>query len=218
MRCETMHRSVGVVLLAVVLACLSGCAAWRPKPVIDLPSASKQLMARADEAWQARDFEQARRLYGMLSESYVGDPLREEAVLRLALMEVVLPGEGPDVDAALETLAGMNLGEASVGQMAYRETLIQLLGLYRGDREAIRMLLAQNRRLEAQLAGREVEAIHQKASLYQWRLDVGRANRKVEQMEVELEKIRQEIQLLKEIDMMLQSEDDGPPSPPNAIP
>lgn len=218
MRCETIRRGVGVALLAVALVWLNGCNLLHREPEPALPSASEQLMLQADEAWQAGDYEQARRLYGILTESFVGDPNREEAVLRLALMEVVLPGEGPDVVAALETLAGMNLEEASAGQAAHRDALVQLLDLYQKDREAIRMLLDQNRRLEAQLSGREVEAIHQKASLYQWRLDVGRANQRVEQLEVELGKIRQEIKLLKEIDMMLQSEDGGQPPPPSEVP
>ena len=164
MRCETTNRVAGVVLLAIALVCLGGCNLLHREPAPPLPSASEQLMTQADEAWRSRNFDEARRLYGMLAESFDGDPNREEAVLRLALMDVVLPGEGPDVDAALETLAGMNLEEASAGQSACREALVQLLESYRGNREAIRMLLAQNRRLEAQLAGREVEAIRQKAS------------------------------------------------------
>lgn len=217
MRCETMRRGIGAVLLAVALSWLSGCNLIRREPEPPLPSASEQLMAQADEAWQSRDYEQARRLYVMVAGSFVGDRNREEAILRLALMDVILPGEGPDTEAALDTLAGIDPEVASAGQSAYRDALVQLLDLYRGNRQAIRMLLDQNRRLEAQLAGREAEAIRQKASLYQWRLDVGRANQRVEQLEVELEKIRQEIKLLKEIDMMLQTETDGPSSPPAGL-
>jgi hypothetical protein len=209
MRCKRIRRGVFVVLLVIGLAGLSGCNRYKKKQEIEQPPASEELMAQADEAWQAKNFDRARQFYSMVAESYIGDPNREEAILRLALMDVVLPGEGPDVEAALQKLAGMDLEGTSTGSWSFREALIQLLELHRGDREAIRMLLDQNRRLEAQVAGREVEAIHRKASLYQWRLDVGRANQRVEQLEVELEKIRHEIKLLKEIDMMLQTEAGG---------
>jgi hypothetical protein len=219
MRCEFgQRRGVGAALLLAALVWLNGCTLLHRKPELPLPSASEQMMIEADQAWQARNYDEARRIYGIVTESFPGDPNREEAWLRLALLQVILPGEGPDAAAALELLAGMDQQEMSVGQAAYRQSLLQLLELYQGNREAIRMLLEQNRRLEAQLAGREVEAIRQKASLYQWRLDVGQANQRVEQLEVELGKIRQEIKLLKDIDMMLQNESAEDPSPPGNVP
>lgn len=218
MRCKTMSRGVAVVLLTISLVYLGGCTWRKPKQEIEPPSASEELMVQADEAWQAMDFDRARQLYGLVAESYIGDPCREEAILRLVLMDVVLPGEGPDVESALEKLAAMDLEGTSIGSLSCRDALIELLELHRGDREAIRMLLDQNRRLEAQVAGREVEASHQKASLYQWRLDVGRANERVEQLEVELQKIQQEIKLLREIDMMLQTEAGGHLSPSETKP
>lgn len=219
MQCESLRRrGVVAALLVAALIWLNGCTLLRREPEPPLPPVSVQLMNEADEAWQARNYDEARRIYSMVVESFPGDPNREEAYLRLALMEVILPGDGPDVAAALELLAGRNLDGMSAGQAAYQEALVQLLELYRGNREAIRILLEQNHRLEARLAGREVEAIRQKASLYQWRLDVGRANQRVEQLEVELGKIRQEITLLKEIDMMLQTETGDQPSPPSEGP
>ncbi len=219
MRCEHMQRGgVVAVLLAAAMIWLNGCSLLHRKPELPLPPASEQMMIEADQAWQARNYDEARRIYGMVTEGFPGDPNREEVWLRLALLEVILPGEGPDVEAALELLAGMDQEEMSVGQAAYRESLVQLLDLYKGNREAIRILLEQNRRLEAQLAGREVEAIRQKASLYQLRIDVGRANQRVEQLEAELGKIRQEIKLLKDIDMMLQTETAEQPAPPSEVP
>ncbi len=219
MRFEPIRRGViGAALLVAALVWLNGCTLLRREPEPPPPPVSVQLMIEADEALQARNYDEARRIYGMISESLPGDPNREEAFLRLALLEVILPGDGPDVEEALELLAGMDPEEMSAGQVVHREGLLELLDVYRRNREAIRILLEQNRRLEARLSGREVEAIRQKASLYQWRLDVGRANERVEQLEVELDKIRQEIQLLKEIDMMLQTETGDQPSPSGEVP
>lgn len=217
MQCRTWQEwGILTVLLAVVLVGLNGCSLMHREPEPPPPPASEQMMVQADDAWLARDFEGARRLYGMIVESFPGDPACEEAYLRLAAMEVVLPGDGPDVGKTLELLARMDKDTLTAGQAASREALVTLLELYRGDREAIRMLLEQNRRLEARMAGQEREAIRQKASLYQWRLDVGQANQRVEQLEVELGNIRQEINLLKDIDMMLQTETgEEPPSPPD---
>lgn len=218
MRFETIRSGASLVLLAVALVWLVGCKPKDINTTLDPPTPLEQLMTQADEAWQSRDYEEARRLYGIIAGSFVGDSEREEAILRMALMQVVLPGEGPDAKAALETLAGMNLKVATAGQMAYRDALTTLLGLYQGNREAVRMLLDQNRRLEAQLAGRQVEVNRQKENLGKWSNDVDRANQRVEQLEVELDKIRQEITLLKEIDMMLQPEAGDQPSPPNEVP
>jgi hypothetical protein len=202
-----------VVLLAA-LAWLNGCG-LRQKPEPAPPSASEQLMIQAEKAWRGRDFEEARRLYGMIAESFPGDPAGEEAYLRLAAMEIVLPGDGPNAERALELLARMDQEAMTTSQASTREALVELLELYRGNREAIRMLSQLNHRQEAQLAGLEVEAIRQKASLNQWRRDVDQANQRVQQLEVELDSIRQEIKLLKEIDMMLQTEsgEEHPPPP-----
>jgi len=212
-RSDARHLLIPGVALTVALLLGGGCSLLRPAPEEVPISASEQLMIRADEAWQTRDFTEAARLYGMVTESVADDPQRDEALLRLALMEVVLPGDGPDTAAARKRLAAMSPESMSAGHAAIREALLELLGLYEGSHEAVRMLLEQNRKLEAKLAGRETEAIHQKASLYQWRKDVGRATQRAERLEMELEALRQEIKLLKEIDMMLQT-GDGDTTPP----
>ncbi len=214
MRYEAIRKGGSLVMLLAALAGLTGCNLMRGKPEPPQPSASEQLTIQADEAWRARDFEEARRLYGMIAESFPGDPAREGALLRLAAMDVVLPGDGPDVKKTLELLALMDQNVMTAGQAVLREALLKLLDLYSRNREAIRMLSDLSRRQEAQLDSRELEAIRQKASLYQWRLDVDQANQRVEQMELELDKIRQEIKLLKDIDMMLQTETGEEPPPP----
>ncbi len=215
---DNMRKGVPAVLLVTTLVGLTGCQLLRREPEPPMPTASETVLIQADQAWLDMDYEEARRLYLLVAESHNGDPNREEALLRLAQMAVVLPGDGPDADEALQLLEAMDPEAMSPGQAAARIALLQLIDFYGGDREAIRMLLEQNRRLEAQLAGWEQEAIRQKASLYQWRKDVGRANQRVEQLEVELEKIRQEIKLLKDIDMMLQNEDGEPPTPSGTTP
>lgn len=211
MRCRTT-----ALLLLMMLIWTGGCTLMHREPELPPPPASDQLLAQADEAWQALDHAEARRLYGMIIESFAGDPNRQQAFLRLALMEIDRPGEGPDVAAARAWLQRMAPAEMTAGQSVCREALLALLERYETKREAARMLAEQNRRQEAQLAGRELEATRQKAALYQWRKDVGKANDRAQQLEVELEKLRQEIKLLKEIDMMLQTEedDDAPPSDP----
>jgi len=208
-----------LLLLLLTLAWTSGCTLMHREPEPPPPPASDQLLDQADEAWQALDHAEARRLYGMIIESFAGDPNGQQALLRLALMEIDRPGEGPDVPAARAWLARMAPAEMTAGQSVSREALLALLELYETKREAARVLAAQNRRQEAQLAGRELEATRQKAALYQWRKDVGKANDRAQQLEVALEKLRQEIKLLKEIDMMLQTEeDDGTPPPDQAPP
>jgi hypothetical protein len=216
MRCSTWREwGFLTVLLAVALVGLNGCNLMHREPEPQPPPASEQMIIQADQAWQARDYEGARRLYGMIVESFPGDPACEEAYLRLAAMEVVLPGDGPDVGKTLELLALMDEESMTASQAASREALVKLLELYRGDREAIRMLTDLNHRQEAQLDGQKLEAYRQEARLHQRRLDVDQANQRVEQLEVELDNIRQEIQLLKDIDMMLQTETgEEPPSPP----
>jgi hypothetical protein len=211
-----VSRVAAAVLLAASLFWLNGCALLHREPEPEPPPASEQLLARANQAWLARDFEESRNLCRQIVQRYPDDPAREEALLRLAVMEVILPGDGPNAGRALELLAEMDPQAMTAGQTASRDAIAELLDLYGKDREAIRMLVEQNRRLEAQLAGREREAIRQKASLYQWRLDVNQANQRVEQLEVELEKIRQEIKQLKDIDMMLQAETgEEAPAPPD---
>lgn len=213
MRSDTLRIPVlGLGLLLVLLAG-SGCDLLRRTPEEPAISAAEQLMTRADEAWQTRDYPEAARLYGMVTESATDGPRRDEALLRLALMEVMLHGDGPDTAAARQRLDGMNPETMTAGQAAVREALMELFELHDSKSESVRMLLEQNRRLEAKLAGRETESIRQKASLYQWRKDVSRANQRAEALETQLEELRQEITLLKEIDMMLQTGDEGETPP-----
>lgn len=213
-----MRFRITVLSLVVALVLTSGCTLMHREPEPPPPPASDQLLAQADEAWQAHDHAEARRLYGMIIESFAGDPNRQLAFLRLALLEIDKPGEGPDVAAARAWLERMDPAEMSAGEFVCRDALFTLFERYETKREATRMLAAQNRRLEAQVAGRELEATRQKAALYQWRKDVGRANDRAQQLEVELEKLRQEIKLLKDIDMMLQTEEGDKPPPADQAP
>lgn len=202
--------AVLIAMLPLLTACSASWWPWRKgQQEVEVPPPGALLLEKANAAYQAMQYAEANRLYLEIVALDQRDEYHVEALYRLALMEISLRGDGPDSEKALGYLERLLRIAPDSPVVPAAEAFITLLEFYRNQRETLRILLEHIREVEAKLATRSNESIRQRAEIYRWQQELKTAKQNAETLEKELESLRTELKLLREVDVMLQKEEEN---------